>query len=662
MYTLAYIFQFVKVLFLQFAAQLVNIINFWYYGKIHKIEAMNDYKEPWKKIIANALNTLMQGAGANPVSPDQIIAEIPPNPEMGDIGFPMFGFAKTLRKGPPQIAAMVCQYLASSKDAGAGGLCEAVGPYVNVRLDRGAVAKAVLGDVLATGSAGDAGSEGDAFGRPGSLAGKKIMVEFSSPNTNKPLHLGHLRNDVLGESISRILAACGAELRKVCIINDRGIHICKSMLAYMEQGQGKTPESENVKSDRFVGDWYVCFNKNLKKETEELMREKGLKKEEAEAQAPSMASAQELLRKWEAGDPEITALWKRMNSWAIEGMKETYKRTGVSFDKYYFESDTWRMGKEEVLKGLEKGLFYREPDGAVAVDLSAENLDKKILLRSDGTSIYITQDFGTAINRHRDWPFDRLIYVVGSEQQYHFRVLFTLLDKMGYTWAKNLYHLSYGMVKLPEGKMKSREGTVVDADDLIDSLRDMALAEIKEKEREEKVGDPSETAEKIALGALHYYLLQSSPSKDMMFDPKESLSFNGNTGPYLQYMGARISSLQKKGEWGVGSGEWGMRNEELAISNDAFSLLVSDPEWELVKTLAAYPQAIMDAAADLDPSRLAAYLYELSKCFSRFYHDCPVLNTGNPELSAARLGLSRAVLKVLKDALNLICVPFLEAM
>jgi len=611
---------------------------------------MNDYKEPWKKIIADALSSLIKssGAGSNPVTPDQVIAEIPPNPEMGDIGFPMFGFAKTLRKGPPQIAAMVCEHLASSKNGGsceAGGFCEAVGPYVNVRLDRGAVAKSVLENVLAIDSD---------FSKPGTLAGKKIMVEFSSPNTNKPLHLGHLRNDVLGESISRILAACGADLRKVCIINDRGIHICKSMLAYMEEGKGKTPESENVKSDHFVGDWYVCFSKNLKKETEDLIKEKGLKKEEAEAQAPSMARAQELLRKWESGDTDLTVLWKRMNSWAIEGMKETYKRTGVSFDQYYFESDTWQLGKEEVLKGLERGLFYREPDGAVAVDLSAENLDKKILLRSDGTSIYITQDFGTAINRHKDWPFDRLIYVVGSEQQYHFKVLFTLLEKMGYAWAKNLYHLSYGMVKLPEGKMKSREGTVVDADDLIDSLRDMALAEIKEKEREEKVGDPAEVAEKIALGALHYYLLQSSPSKDMMFDPKESLSFNGNTGPYLQYMGARISSLQMRNE------ELGMRNKEDV--SDFFSLLISDPEWELVKTLAAYPQAVSDAADALDPSRLAAYLYELSKCFSRFYHDCPILNAENPGLSNARLGLSRAVLRVLKDALNLICVPFLEAM
>ena len=590
---------------------------------------MHDFKDPWKILIAQALTELLRevDANANPVTPADVIAEIPPSPEMGDIGFPLFSFAKILRKGPPQIAQMVCGKLAgiAAKGTETPGTFEAAGPYVNVRLDRAVTAQAVLVQVLE-------GEGGFPFSRPGTLAGKKIMVEFSSPNTNKPLHLGHLRNDVLGESISRILAACSAEVRKVCIINDRGIHICKSMLAYREQGQGKTPESENIKSDHFVGDWYVCFNNMIKTDAEGLTR------------------AQEMLRKWEAGDPETVTLWKQMNAWTIEGMKETYRRTGVSFDQYYFESDTWLLGRDEVLKGLEKGIFYREPDGAVAVDLSAENLDKKILLRSDGTSIYITQDFGTAINRHKDWPFDQMIYVVGSEQQYHFKVLFTLLDKLGYPWAKNLHHLSYGMVKLPEGKMKSREGTVVDADDLIDSLRDMARAEIQEKEREEKLGDPPEVAEKIALGALHYYLLQASPVKDMLFDPKESLSFNGNTGPYLQYMGARISSVLR------------MNNEQFTMSNADFSLLTTDAEWELIKALAGYPQAISDAAADLDPSRLAGYLYDLSKCFSRFYHECPILNTENAGLSAARLALAQAVLRVLKDALHLICVPFLEAM
>ena len=619
---------------------------------------MYDYREPWKIRIAAALSAMMREAGidADELTPDGIVCEIPPSPAMGDIGFPMFSYAKMLRRGPPQIAAALRERLAADT---LEGTVEAQGPYLNVRLDRGAAARDILSRVFAS-----VRENGEfSFGRPGTLAGKKVMVEFSSPNTNKPLHLGHLRNDALGESVSRILAACGAELRKVCIINNRGIHICKSMLAYLEHGQGKTPESEGVKGDHFVGEWYVCFNRILKSDVEELLST-GLDKEKAEAQSPSMARAQELLRKWEAGDRETVALWKQMNSWAVDGMKETYARTGVFFDQYYYESDTYLLGKDEVLKGLERGIFYREPDGAVAVDLSGENLGKKILLRGDGTSIYITQDFGTAINRHRDWPFDRQIYVVGSEQQYHFRVLFVLLEKLGYSWAKDLYHLSYGMVNLPEGKMKSREGTVVDADDLIDGLRDMALAEIREKEREGDVGNPVDVAEKIALGALHYYLLQVSPGKDMLFDPKESLSFNGNTGPYLQYMGARISSmLRKRGEQIAISNEWGTSNNgQVAINSGEFALLTSDAEWELLKALAVYPAAVGEAAANLDPSRLAVYLYELSKCFSRFYHDCPVLNADNQKLSAARLELSRAVMMVLKDAMHLICIPFLEVM
>ncbi|MCL2191688.1 MAG: arginine--tRNA ligase [Treponema sp.] len=610
---------------------------------------MQDHKEAWKTWIADALNAMAKDAGIEAdISPDRLAAENPPSPEMGDIGFPMFAYAKAFRKGPPVIAQMLGERLAQDGRE-KNGTFEAQGPYLNVRLDRAVAAKGVIAKILETDKDG-----GFPFGRPGTMAGQRITVEFSSPNTNKPLHLGHLRNDVLGESISRILAACGADLRKLSIVNDRGIHICKSMLAYKEHGQGKTPESEGVKSDHFVGEWYVCFSKNLKQETDELIQREGLKKEEAEARAPLMLRAQELLRKWEAGDPETVELWKTMNSWAIEGMKETYRRTGISFDKYDFESEIWLLGKGEVLKGLEKGIFYRQDDGAIAVDLTEEKLDKKILLRSDGTSIYITQDFGTAISRHEEWPFDRMIYVVGSEQQYHFKVLFVLLNKLGYSWAKNLYHLSYGMVNLPEGKMKSREGTVVDADDLIDSLRDMALAEIKEKEREEKVGNPMEVAEKVALGALHYYLLQVSPPRDMLFDPAESLSFNGNTGPYLQYMGARISSLLRM------SG--GQTTAGTDTGGNEFALLTSDPEWELIKTLALYPQAVSEAAADLDPSRVAAYLYDLSKGFSRFYHDCPILNTDNPELSLARLGLSRAVLRVLRDALEMICVPFLEVM
>ncbi|MDR0624578.1 MAG: arginine--tRNA ligase [Treponema sp.] len=630
---------------------------------------MYDYKEVWKARIAGALNRVMKDTGlAGTITPARVVAEIPPKPELGDLGFPMFCFAKELRQSPPQIARAAAAALdaeaVAADGSAAGGTYAALGPYVNVRLNRGEAAAAILGSVPGSGLAdGDAFAGNSPFGRPGPLAGRRIMVEFSSPNTNKPLHLGHLRNDVLGESVSRILRACGAEIRKVCIINDRGIHICKSMLAYQEYGEGKTPESEQVKSDRFVGDWYVAFSRQLKAEAEELVKGRGLKPEEAEAEAPCMARARELLRRWEAGDGETVALWKRMNAWAVEGMKETYRRTGVSFDQYYYESETYLLGRDEVLKGLGQGLFVREADGAVTIDLTAENLDKKVLLRQDGTSIYITQDIGTAIFRHRDWPFDRLIYVVGSEQQYHFKVLFTILKKLGFDWANSLYHLSYGMVNLPEGKMKSREGTVVDADDLIDSLRNMALGEIREKEREEEVGDPMTVAEKIALGALHYYLLQAAPAKDMLFDPKESLSFNGNTGPYLQYMGARISALLRKAASRNKTGEQGAAPASGKGPEPVNpGLLTGDPEWEVLKILAAYPEAVAAAAEGLDPSMLAAYLYELSRAFSRFYHDCPILGAAEPGLTEARLCLSRGVLAVLRDALELICVPFLEAM
>ncbi|MDR1324997.1 MAG: arginine--tRNA ligase [Treponema sp.] len=583
---------------------------------------MNDVTEILKARIAAALNDLLQDAGGMTIESSAVIAEIPPKPEMGDLGFPMFSFAKLLRKGPPQIAqALAAKLVAQTGQASATFTVE--GPYLNACLNRGEVARTLLERAL---------NETTPFGKPQTLAGSHVMVEFSSPNTNKPLHLGHLRNDVLGESVSRILAACGADVRKVCIINDRGVHICKSMLAYKEHGEGKTPESEGAKSDHFVGNFYVRFH---------LMSQNDPQAE---------ARAQDMLRKWEAGDAETVDLWKKMNNWTVSGMKQTYERTGVSFNQYYFESQTYLKGKDEILKGLESGLFYKEADGSVWVDLSAEQLDKKVLLRKDGTSLYITQDIGTAIFRHDDWPFDKLVYVVGSEQQYHFKVLFTILQKLGFDWTQNLYHLSYGMVNLPDGKMKSREGTVVDADDLLDSLHDLALNEIRSKEREEAVGDPDATAEKVALAALHYYLLQVSPSKDMLFDPKESLSFNGNTGPYLQYMGARVSALLRKAP------------PELKAEASNGELLTSDAEWSLVKTLANYENIIASAAALMDPSILAAYLYELSKSFSRFYHDCPILSAETPALASARLALSQVVLRVLKDALGLICVPFLETM
>jgi arginyl-tRNA synthetase len=608
---------------------------------------MLDYRSPWKPLLAGALNELLAEAGLEaPLDSSRIVVEAPPRPELGDLAFPMFSYAKLFRKGPAWIAQALCLRLSAVPELAAKGSFSVEGPYLNLRLNRGDLAAQVLAAVF-QGTEG----EGFPFGRPGALAGSRIMVEFSSPNTNKPLHLGHLRNNALGESISRILKACGAELYKVCIINDRGIHICKSMLSYQEHGGGKSPESEGIKSDHFVGDWYVRFSRDLKDQAEVLAGEGGGDKKEAEARSPLMFRAQELLRKWEAGDGETVELWKKMNNWAVEGMKQTWRRTGITFDKFYYESQTYLLGKDEILKGLDRGIFYREADGSVQVDLSAEKLDKKVLLRKDGTSIYITQDIGTAIFRHADWPFDRLVYVVGSEQQYHFKALFSVLNKLGFDWAKNLYHLSYGMVNLPEGKMKSREGTVVDADDLIDSLRDMALAEIRGKEREDVVGDPEAVAEKVALGALHYYLLQVSPSKDMLFDPKESLSFNGNTGPYLQYMGARISALLHKAA---------LRQEDSAPWDAA--LLSGDAEWELIKTLAAYPASLVQAAEGMDPSVITAYLYELSRNFSRFYHDCPVLNAETAALASSRLALSRAVLLVLRAALDLVNIPFLEAM
>jgi arginyl-tRNA synthetase len=589
---------------------------------------MAEIRDEWRALVAGALNGIKKEKmpTLDDFAVDSVAVETPPDPAMGDLGFPMFAYAKAFRSGPPAIAAEVAKVLAANPEAVKFGTVKPVGPYVNVFLAKGNVAGKTLSDII---------SAGDSYGRPGNLAGKRIMVEFSSPNTNKPLHLGHLRNDALGESISRILKFCGADVFKVNIVNNRGIHICKSMLAYQKFFAPKTPESEGVKSDRFVGDCYVAFN-NYAKENPE--------KAEAEAQA--------LLRAWEAGDAEVHALWKRMNGWAENGIKQTYARTGVSFDKIYYESETYLKGKDEILQGLEKGIFYREADGSVWVDLEPIGLDKKVLLRKDGTALYMTQDIGTAIYRHGDWDFNQLMYVVGSEQQYHFKVLFYVLQKLGYDWAKDLYHLSYGMVNLPEGKMKSREGTVVDGDDLINSLRDGALEEIAAKGREEAVGDPAEVAEKIALGALHYFLLQTTPTKDMIFNPKESLSFQGNTGPYLQYMGARISSILRKVE-----GE-----SALAGGTVKPELLAHDAEWELLKVLADYPKQAARAAENRDPSAITSYLYEVSKCFSRFYHDCPIIAAGNPDLARTRLELARATRIVLKSAMELVLVPFLETM
>jgi arginyl-tRNA synthetase len=588
--------------------------------------SMTEIKSAWKGIVARALAEL---AGEKALQADtpgagDLVLERPPKPELGDLGFPMFPYSKLFRSAPAQLAQALAAIVARDPEAKALGSATAEGPYLNVRLARAPIAAAAL-EAAASPS----------WGSGALLAGRKVMVEFSSPNTNKPLHLGHLRNDVLGESLSRILSAAGAEVRKINHINDRGVHICKSMLAYEAYGRGATPAQEGLKGDHFVGKYYVLFNK--------------LKEEDAKADE----KAQELLVRWEARDPEVRALWQRMKDWVLEGVKETYARTGVSFDLYDFESDTYELGVDTVVAGLAKGVFYKEDDGSVWADFEDIGLDKKVFLRKDGTSLYITQDIGTAVARHEDWPYDRLIYVVGNEQQYHFKVLFETLRRLGYEWAKDLHHLAYGMVNLPSGRMKTREGTVVDADDLVDELSSLAAKEIEAKGREDAVGDARAVSDRIALGALHYYLLQTSPGKDMLYDPEQSLSFTGDTGPYIQYMGARASSIIRKHEGGEGNAAKGAADP---------ALIVSDSDWALVKRVAAFPEAVEAAAAAMEPSVLAAYLHDLAVDFSSWYRDNPVLTNPDADLAASRLELVRAVKRSFEAASALICVPFLEAM
>ena len=522
-----------------------------------------------------------------------VVLQVPPKPEMGDLAFPLFAYAKAFSKAPNVLAQELSARInAISEDPNANkpdGEAFALGPYMNVRVNMDSVVSQMYGKIK---------SSGASYGHSNLLEDRKVMIEFSCPNTNKPLHLGHVRNDCIGQSMSQILKACGANVMKVNLINNRGVHICKSMLAYQKFGNGETPQSSGIKGDHLVGNYYVRFAQweaqELKKDTKANMA-KGMSEEDAKALAkkengPDM-EAQAMLRKWEQGDPQVMDLWRLMNGWTLDGVAKTYERTGISFDKYYYESDTYKLGKDKVLEGLERGIFQKADDGSIYIDNSDIGLDRKILLRRDGTSIYITQDIGTAINRHEDWPFDSLIYVVASEQNYHFKVLFHVLDKLGYAWAKDLHHLSYGMVFLPEGKMKSREGTVVDADDLIQSLTDMAKEQILEKGREEDLDDVDDTAHKIALGALNYYILQFNPSKDFVFNPKESLSFNGNTGPYLQYMGARISSMLRK-------------YDEAAYLDVAFNpaVLSLEDEREMLKMLASFPEVVGKACTQYDPS------------------------------------------------------------
>ena len=480
-----------------------------------------------------------------------------------------------------------------------------------------------------------------------------VMVEYSSPNTNKPLHLGHIRNNLLGYALSNIIAANGNRVVKTNIVNDRGIHICKSMLAWQKWGEGATPESAGKKGDHLIGDYYVAFDKHYKAELAELM-EKGMSKEEAEAASPLMAEAREMLVKWEAGDKEVRALWEKMNNWVYEGFDETYKRLGVDFDKIYYESDTYLVGKETVLEGLEKGLFYRRDNGSVWADLTNEGLDEKLLLRSDGTSVYMTQDIGTAQLRFRDYPIDKMVYVVGNEQNYHFQVLSLLLDRLGFSWGKGLVHFSYGMVELPEGKMKSREGTVVDADDLMDEMINTARETSEElggKLNDLTAEEKAEINRIIGLGALKYFMLKVDARKNMLFNPKESIDFNGNTGPFIQYTYARTRSIERKAaEAGV--------NVDTANAPAG----ISEKECSIIRMLNEFPAVIRQAGTDYSPSGIANYTYDLAKEYNQFYHDYSILREENEETKAFRILLTRNVGKVIKTAMNILGIEVPERM
>ena len=474
-----------------------------------------------------------------------------------------------------------------------------------------------------------------------------VMVEYSSPNTNKPLHLGHVRNNLLGYSLSKILAANGHKVVKTNIVNDRGIHICKSMLAWQKWGNGVTPESSGKKGDHLIGDFYVAFDRHYREEVKELM-EKGMSEDEAKANAPLMLEAREMLRKWEAGDPEVRELWKTMNSWVYAGFDETYRRLGVDFDKIYYESDTYLEGKDLVLGGIEKGMMYRKEDGSVWADLTGDGLDHKLLLRADGTSVYMTQDIGTAKLRYQDFPIDKMIYVVGNEQNYHFQVLSLLLDRLGFKWGKDLTHFSYGMVELPEGKMKSREGTVVDADDLLDKMVADAAETSAERFADMPAEEAAEVARMVGLGALKYFLLKVDPKKNMLFNPKESIDFNGNTGPFLQYTYARIQSVLRK-----------------AGGVDLDAMPTAEPnekESTLIQKVADFKSVVEEAGRSYSPALIANYCYDLAKEYNQFYHDYSILREENEEVKKLRLLLSAVVARTLKAGVGLLGMEMPERM
>ncbi len=556
----------------------------------------------------------------------------------GHLTLVVFPFLKISKKSPEQTAQDIGQYLADH--------CEAVASYNVVKgflnlVVAPAAWLALLNDINADAHYGERQATDDS---------PLVMIEYSSPNTNKPLHLGHVRNNLLGWSLAQIMQANGNRVVKTNIVNDRGIHICKSMLAWQKWGNGETPESSGKKGDHLIGDYYVAFDKHYREEVKQLV-EGGMDEEQAKQEAPLIKEAHEMLVKWEQGDPEVRALWKKMNSWVYAGFDETYRKLGVSFDKIYYESETYLKGKAKVEEGLEKGLFERHADNSVWADLTKEGLDQKLLLRSDGTSVYMTQDIGTAEMRFQDYPIDKMIYVVGNEQNYHFQVLSILLDRLGFKWGKELVHFSYGMVELPNGKMKSREGTVVDADDL------MALMVGDARKTSEELGkfddmseaERDEIARIVGMGALKYFILKVDARKNMLFNPEESIDFNGNTGPFIQYTYARIRSILRKAG-------------ETATGGAPLNATLADKETELIQKMSEYGVAVEQAGKDYSPSGIANYCYELTKVFNQFYHDYSILNEPDEQKRLVRLVLARNVAKIIRNGMALLGIEVPERM
>ena len=559
----------------------------------------------------------------------------------GHLTLVVFPFLKMSKKGPEQTAQEIGEYLKANEPAVAA--FNVIKGFLNLTV-ASATWIELLNEIHADAQYGIVSADENA---------PLVMIEYSSPNTNKPLHLGHVRNNLLGNALANIVMANGNKVVKTNIVNDRGIHICKSMLAWQKYGKGETPESSGKKGDHLVGDYYVAFDKHYKAEVAELM-EKGMSKEEAEAASPLMNEAREMLVKWEAGDPEVRALWQMMNNWVYTGFDETYRKMGVGFDKIYYESNTYLEGKEKVMEGLEKGFFFKKEDGSVWADLTAEGLDHKLLLRGDGTSVYMTQDIGTAKLRFADYHIDKMIYVVGNEQNYHFQVLSILLDKLGFEWGKSLVHFSYGMVELPEGKMKSREGTVVDADDLMAEM--IATAKETSQELGKLDGLTQEEADDIArivgLGALKYFILKVDARKNMTFNPKESIDFNGNTGPFIQYTYARIRSVLRK------AAEAGIVIPEVLPAN----IELSEKEEGLIQMVADFAAVVRQAGEDYSPSGIANYVYDLVKEYNQFYHDFSILREENEDVKLFRIALSANIAKVVRLGMGLLGIEVPDRM